>query len=1434
VISGQWVISQKRLFAILSLLLVGMGILSLLLAPKSEDPRMPNWFGSITVVLPGAGPQQIDEQISKPLNHRLKEIDELKKIETTTRSEVLIIQLEMLDSIKDTEPVWNKVRTALSEIKADFPAGTLEPKLKTDTNDLETIVFAVHGIEDVLSLKKRARELKDALIVIPGTSRVVLHGDPHEELQVQISDQALKTNALFRARIAQKIAAANTGLPAGAIDLDGRRIQLQANSSLKNAEDLKSISLSQGSGDPIDLRQISQIKLAPREEENFAFWNGKPAIFVGVIAKHPLDIVKYGDRVREEILRYKSLNTGQIKIDEVSFNPDRTQERLADLGLNLILGMLTVGLILWFWMGWRIAAVVSLFVPVISIVGFNFYAIGGGVLHQISLAAFVISLGQFIDNIIVIVESMQSKIEAGLDRKTAAEEVINQFKKPMLFATGTNIAAFLPMLASSGATATFTFAIPVIAIVTLICAWAFGLFVVPMASELILKKQDSGKNLNYTKRLGSQIGQVVSARPGLVVSLSFLILTLSSLGFVFVKKQFFPSADRNQFIVSIELSESNSFSETKQSVAALNEFLNQDENIAAVGSFVGEDVPRFYYNVGLSPWGRHTAKILVITKDRSKNKQTMKSIEDFTAKKLTQAIVLVESLEQGPPILAPIEYRLMSDKEEDLEEASRELNLLLANHRNVKQTKTDLGIGLLEVGVRLDQDLMERFQLSESAMALDLLSQSRGAEVSHLFLDGEKINIKLKDTEKKSIEKIKSSFVLGENFRDLTTNDLALFQTRFNTSAIYRYNGERLNRVLAWPKEGQAANLITGEIGKQIASAEWAKKVKVKEGGEIEGAGEANIAILQTIPLGLFVLVICLMLEFNSIRKVLIILLSLPLVISGVTPGLILGDAAFGFMSLLGVLALVGIVVNNSILLIESIDDEAQTGKTISQAVVAALESRVRPILLTAITTIAGLLPMAFEESTLWPPLAWAMISGLVGSTVITLFFVPAFYVLLFGGGINWPGRNLFLRPSLLIILLSIGLSSTSRAKVYSWDEALLAVENSLEVAIADYQLRGTQELSKAQKAGAFIPKLGLRAEMLQRGRQLTQTNAFGSFNFGKNSQSLAGIELSVPLFDGPKMFGERKSLDYAVKASELSKEWSKSQAQNSLAHFLLQLEMNKKGLESLRRLEKNLKLLDQESERFQKIGLSGKSDRLQIQIELSENLIAQNNSLEQQKTLIALIQTFLPDFEDLDFQIEQVQPAPHQLEKPKFAEKARADLQALQMATLAQAENLNSIRQGHLPSLELNGRWIYADQGQLDQTNWTEASIVLKWALFEGGARSSQISQAAASLSQKKAEESLAQRKVAAQQLEKRQNFLKVSEQLGQSLQNIERAQQALSEDKANAKKGKILIRHWLESEIRLEQKRLDYELFRIQKLASWIELRTVHGEGFFDGRKK
>ncbi|MEL6545957.1 MAG: efflux RND transporter permease subunit, partial [Myxococcota bacterium] len=641
---------------------------------------------------------------------------------------------------------------------------------------------------------------------------------------------------------------------------------------------------------------------------------------------------------------------------------------------------------------------VASIVPLVALASLGLYAIGGGVLHQISVAALVIALGMLVDNAIVVAEAIQARIDEGQERTIAVREAVKKLAWPLATATGTTLAAFVPMYASSGPTGDFTRAIPIVIMLTLVVSYLFAVTVTPTIAGGVLRPSKN-QDANLVTRFADWASKTAIARPRWVLLSAVFAVLASGFGAGFVDAAFFPKAGRNQLVVDLSLPEGTHIDRVDSVALRLERHLMDLPQVETVATFVGRSAPRFYYNLPNKPNSPHFAHLMLTLKDKSVVQQVAREVRRYNREVLPAAQIIPRPLEQGPPIKAPIEVRFFGDDLGQLYLAAEDVMRALDKDKATVDVRQDLGLGRPTLEIEIDDSAAERRGINRASVATALFQETRGIEVGQLRGGDEPVPIRIRSSagENATAAALSALGVPSQRHSErVPLQQVARTQVRWKPAAIHRRNGERLMSVMAQLRGDAGYAAVLARLQPVLENAQWRDQVRVELGGAAEGSGDANSAIATAAPIGALLLLFFLLIEFNSFRRVGIILTTIPLAAAGVVPGLLVADQPFGFMSLLGVIALIGVVVNNAIVLIDVVESRRGRGDSIRDALAYAVRLRTRPILLTSITTIAGLMPLALSSSPLWPPLASAMIAGLLASTLLTLLVVPALYTQLF------------------------------------------------------------------------------------------------------------------------------------------------------------------------------------------------------------------------------------------------------------------------------------------------------------------------------------------------------------------------------------------------------------------------------------------------------
>jgi multidrug efflux pump subunit AcrB len=991
------ILNRSRLILTVAVMLALTGAVMWMTMVRQEDPRLPDFWGQVLANFPGADAATVERLVLEPMEDALAEVDEVKIIDATAFDEIAVMTVELRGETKDFNHAWDEVREALEIAAQDFPAGAADPVLDEDQQDQDSVVLAFTGSGDRLGLLKAARKVKDALLRLSSVSKVHLIADPGEQVTVELDDPTARRLGLNPAELAYQLSARNRIIPGGSIKLGGKSVRLRPLSEFSSAAEIAATPINLGSGKAITLGEVANVRLGPAEPTSSRMrLNGEISVGMAVVPKKSVNLVKFGEDVRRTIAKHAP-RLAPLSVKEVTFQPARTETRLFDLGKSLATGMLIVAGVLIIAMGLRMGLVVAAVVPLVTLASLAVFAWGGGVLHQISIAAFVLALGMLVDNAIVVAENVQWRMDRGEKRGSAAAGAVAELAVPLAGATATTLAAFVPMLISNGPTAAFTRSIPVIIMLTLTVSYLFALFVTPVLSRMSLVSNPLRRN-SAVERLGNRLADLSLRHSKTVVAGALILVIGSIIAAGKVNQQFFPSSDRNQMLIDLKLAEGSHLDATDQASRRLEEALLSRPDVTRVASFMGRSAPQFYYNINRVPFSPHFAQLIVETRQRRDIEPVLAFVEQVAGEKLPGINVVARKLEQGPPVQAPVEVRLFGDRFETLHEAAVAVADELAAISGTRDVRHDLGPGAPTIRFRVDDAAAARYGLTRADLARTLYGRTRGLSVGELYVGEDPIPVVVRSSagEHLPAEALESVDLPSVDGSLVPLAQVARLESVWGPAAIKHRNSRRVVTVSSQLVDGVPFSQVLDELTSRLERLALPADIEIAFGGEAEGSGEANSALMTSLPIGMLLLIGVLLAEFNSFRRVGLILMTVPLAAAGIVPGLLIGNQPFGFMSLLGVFALVGIVVNNAIVMLEVVESRRKSGADAKTAVKEAVARRIRPILLTTATTVAGLLPLAVSESTLWPPLASAMISGLIASTLLTLVVLPSAYRLVF------------------------------------------------------------------------------------------------------------------------------------------------------------------------------------------------------------------------------------------------------------------------------------------------------------------------------------------------------------------------------------------------------------------------------------------------------
>lgn len=1440
------ILSRQRLILSVALLLALTGALAWLTMPRQEDPKLPERWGLVTAVFPGADPETIERLVLEPLEENLFEVPEVDHVTATVRTGFVVAEVQLDQTIYDVDAAWDEVRRALDRAREDFPEGVSEPALDDEVMDTESIVVAISGSSDPLELSHAADRLEHRLLLLPGVKKVHVAGDPDEQVTIELDDATARRLGVGPRDLAAALEARNTVLPGGSLRLAGQTAVLSPRTEFLSIEEIEATPVLLASGTSVPLASVARVRRSPAEPTpEMARANGVAAIVVSVVPEENLDLVDFGARVREEIAAARE-DLAPLTVEEFFYQPGRVETRLSELGISLLTGMLIVAGILVAVMGVRLGLTVSSVIPLVAFSSLAVYAAGGGVLQQMSIAALVIALGMLVDNAIVVAESIQYRLDAGEPAGLAAQSTVRELAMPLLSATGTTLAAFVPMLISQGDVGDFTRAIPVVIMLTLAMSYVFAIFVTPSLGALVLRPSVSASRARRVESLGRAIGSFAVRRPLVVLGAVGGLVAASIVGASFVDRQFFPAADRNQLVVDIELPEGTPIEETDRATAIVERALLADPSVSKVAAFVGRNAPKFYYNLASVPSAPHFAQVAAETARLSDVPRIILDIRALAHAEIPEARVVPRLLEQGPPVVAPVEIRLYGDDLAELQLAAEAIVTQVREIPGTVDVRHDMGIGMPRMNVVVDDAEAARRGLSRADVALALYGRTRGLHAGQYRAgdDPVPIVVRSKEGEELPAERLATIDVAVPGGAPVPLSQIARSNVAWRPAAISHRDGRRIVLVLSQLETGVAYGKVTREVEERIAALELPESIRVELGGDASESSSANRALLSGLPLGVVLLLGFLLAEFNSFRRVLIVLVTIPLAATGVVPGLFLAGEPFGFMSLLGVIALVGIVVNNAIVLIDRVETQRAQGSALKDALVEAVGRRLMPILLTTGTTVAGLIPLALSPTSLWPPLAWAIISGLLASTLLTLAVVPALYLLFFGGGgsllpAGWRRATQSALPAAgtvtiaALLLFSASIGSARAAEPVTLADAIerAAARPSAEAARAVAE--ATAQGALAERRGGFLPVVGGSAAAFARSRDLALQTPIGTFQTGGSTFRAAEVTLRQPLVD----VRHWRYVAPASKAESAAESANADRTLQELAREAASIYLDVLSIDaSLAATDVLIASLEARLAEVQAAVAAGRlleSERLKI-------VVARDVAAQERRQLMAsrgvalraLAQaigaTEPVDVASVDGDaLAALVPALPAAEDALVARalEARPDLAALRERERALELRARAVRAEALPTLVAEGRATWDDSGAYDVDSWSEGRLALTFSLFEAGTRGPR----------RAALES--ERRATLAQLEEARRGIQI--EIARALADLDVARGAvevgrsavadasetLRVEEERHRAGRATTNDLLEAQAIVRERRTDRDLASLAVMRAWIDLQTALG---------
>lgn len=1026
---------------IAGLLVVLLGaVISYLSISRAEDPAVTVRVAQVVTYLPGATPERVEQLVTDPLETAIMEMPELDFVESTSRAGVSIIRVELRPDVRDVQAGWDKLRRKVGDARGRLPDEAQAPIINDEFGDVFGIMLSLTGEGyEQAELKEVADDVRDRLLMLDDVAKVNIHGYAEERIFLEYSEARLAELGVSPQGLAQLLAARNIVLPGGAIRSGDERLILEPTGNFTHIDDIRRALLPLPDGTLVPLGSLMEVRHGYADPPMSRYHaGGVQGLAIAIAMREGGNILDLGEQVQGAIERLERDLPVGLEFEVLANQPDRVEERINEFLINLLQAVVLVCVVMLLFLGLRTGLIVASLVPSAILACLAFMGLFDIGLDQVSLGALIIALGMLVDNAIVMVESIQVSAREGKSVRQATLDSARQLRFPLLTASLTTAAAFLPQFLAVSDVGEYTRSLFQVVTITLLSSWLLSLTMIPLLCVAFIKvgpKDDDASPRGQARDeeddpagrarppLLARIAERVYAgyRRLLLALLHHRALTLAAvagllglawLGFGPLPKIFFPQAERTIVTAELRLPFSAPIERTRAVVEEIETFLAEElaaerdeagewirDGVERWGSFIGFGGERYIINHAPEPPSPEYAFLLLQTNRWQAVDGVIERLDGWLAERFPDLQATVAATSFGPPVTVPLSVRISGDDEATLRRIAEEVRQRVVEASGTRNVRDDWGEWIKRLRVEVDPARALRAGVTERDVALSLQTALSGMTVG-TFRDGDTlvpIQLRNERGEARTPDDLEGVTVLPVGGGvGVPLAQVAEVELDWGPARILRRDRFRTISVEAELAPGVTAAGVAAELRPWLEErqAEWPSGVFYEFGGEVESSRIATDSIAEKLPIGAMAILLLLVVQFNSLRRPLIILATIPLSLIGVIFGLTITGSHFGIMTFLGVVSLAGIVINNAIVLIDRIDLE-RAKLSPQEAILEAGRRRLRPVLMSTLTTSGGLLPLWLGGGLLWAPMAITIIFGLLAAALITLCVVPVLYSLL-------------------------------------------------------------------------------------------------------------------------------------------------------------------------------------------------------------------------------------------------------------------------------------------------------------------------------------------------------------------------------------------------------------------------------------------------------
>ena len=1007
---ADWALRHKSIIYYFIAVLLTFGIFSFTHMGRMEDPDFTMRTMVVGVSWPGASPQQMSDQVTDKLEEKLRDlpgVDYTKSFTDGSKSVIYINLKEDLPSNK-IRPAWEEARNMINDEWKSLPSGVQGPSINDRFDDVYGTIYALSGDEFSYEEKRQqAENLRRQLLSVPNVKKITLIGVQEKSLDVTINKDKLASYQVSTQQLLTALKQQSAMVPAGMVNTDTNNVYLRINGVFDSVDAVKNMPV-RINNQTIRLGDIADVTMTYKDPSSPQFYyEGKPAIGIAISMDAGANNIEFGKSIDTKLKELKTTIPAGLSLDQVSNQPHIVKESIGDFSQSLFEAIAIVLLVSFASLGIRTGIVVALTIPVVVSTTFVLMYENGIYLHKVSLGALILALGLLVDDAIIVVEMMSVKLEEGFNHWRASTFAYESTAFPMLSGTLITCAGFLPLALAEGMVAEFTKSLSIVVFMALILSWIASVLVSPVLGYKIIENKAEKPESEWTRRdhIMHRLKTVFYARfesllhwalghhkAVLLLTLGAFILSL--LSFPLIKQEFFPSSTRNEIIISMQFPQSSSIDYTLNQAKSLDALLKDNEHIDHFTTYVGEGSPRFVLTLEPELPRANFMQTIIVTKSLEDRDALFKDLQDQLNDQYPSALINMQFVQIGPPSKYPVMLRVSGPDASEVKTIANDVKAKMQEDKDLHNIAFDWPDTEPVAQIHIDPDKARMLGINSYAVSLHLQSLLSGTKSGEYYEENQTIPVtfRLSGNENHNLAALSSLPIQTGNGSYVPLSQIATISMSQEEGIIWHRNMMPTISIHANVGPGVLGNAKTKEIYNKLA--EYRQDLPTGYTIDLDGSAEKSVTAVQKLlmpmPIMLFAIMTILMFQLKRIALMFMALFTAPLGLIGVVLALNITRTPLGFMAILGIIALSGMIIRNSIILLDQIEIHRAEGQSAREAIINSATLRFRPIMLTAIAAILGMIPLM--ESVFWSPLAIAFSGGLLVATILTLIVLPVMY----------------------------------------------------------------------------------------------------------------------------------------------------------------------------------------------------------------------------------------------------------------------------------------------------------------------------------------------------------------------------------------------------------------------------------------------------------